>query len=93
MEMVNKASLLTMFAVCFRDIRSVKVTTEECAGDRTLPVLNGTDTVAYFSLEPGEPAVVGNGRYKTVFNGYTFLFATRENMLIFEVRPLRPKHA
>lgn len=62
------------------------VTTVECTGDRSIPVLKGVDVVAYFSLERGQHAVYGSELYTVVFNDYLFFFSSLENKLVFEVR-------
>lgn len=62
-----------------------KVTTMICSGDRSLPVLEGTDVVAYFSLEPGSRAVKGSAQHISEYLGYLFYFSSKENKLVFEV--------
>lgn len=59
--------------------------TSSCAGNADLPVLEGVDLVSYFSLEDGAAAMYGFPEYKTVFNGYHFLFVSEENKQKFEV--------
>ena len=61
------------------------VTTAECSGDRSVPVLKGVDFVAYRSLEGGQPAVYGSEHYSVVFQDYLFYFSSIQNKLLFEV--------
>lgn len=64
--------------------------TWECAASITGdPVMNGADTVSYFSLTEGEAAKYGTGEYKVSYNGYTFWFVSGENKALFEVDPSR----
>ncbi|CAB1108953.1 unnamed protein product [Ectocarpus sp. CCAP 1310/34] len=58
-------------------------TTWEC-GTSTEPVLNGADVVSYFSLKEGEAAMYGFEEYQVKYNGYTFLFASAQNKVLFE---------
>lgn len=61
--------------------------TWECAASVTGdPVMNGADTVSYFSLPEGEAALFGTEEYKVIYNGYTFWFVSGENKALFEVR-------
>lgn len=60
-------------------------TTDMCAGDASLPVLEGVDVVSYFSLEETEPAVLGKQEHEAEYNGYRFWFASAENRAAFEV--------
>lgn len=64
---------------------AVHVTTAECTGDQSIPVLKGVDFVAYWSLAGGQPAVYGSEQYSTVFQGYLFFFSSIQNKMIFEV--------
>lgn len=66
----------------------VGYTTSQCAGDVELPVLNGADLVAYYSLEDDEAAVFGDAGFSSEFNGYKFYFASEENKALFEVKAL-----
>lgn len=61
-------------------------TTMECTGNTDLPVLEGADVVAYYSLEDGEPAKIGKQDHTSNFNGYKFWFISRENKALFEVK-------
>lgn len=62
-------------------------TTAVCAAaDGT--VMDGADVVSYFSLEPGSGAVFGVAEHESVYNGYTFWFASEENKALFEENPL-----
>lgn len=54
-------------------------------GTSSLPVLNSTDVVSYFSLEEGEAAVYGTKAHEAMFNGYLFRFVSAKNKALFEV--------
>lgn len=64
--------------------------TAQCTGDLSLPVLNGADLVAYFSLEEHGAAIFGVADYEAVYGGYRFLFASAENKALFEVSKAHP---
>lgn len=59
--------------------------TWEC-GTSSLPVLNSTDVVSYFTLEEGDGAVYGSREHEVVYGGYVFRFVSAENKALFEVR-------
>lgn len=64
----------------------VHVTTAECTGDTSKPVVEGFDIVAYRSLQPGTHGIRGSKEFSAQYGqGYTFLFSTLENKLEFEV--------
>lgn len=65
----------------------VHVNTEECTGDRSLPVLKGVDLVAYRSLKGGQPAVYGSDHYSALYRDYLFYFSSLQNKVAFEVSP------
>lgn len=67
---------------------STGYSTSQCAGDSELPVMNGADLVAYYSLEDDEAAVFGDASISSEFNGYKFYFASEENKELFEVNAL-----
>lgn len=56
-----------------------------CAGDKSRPVLQGVDPVAYFDLAPGSPPVWGSPDHTSEYMGYTFWFSSEENKKTFEV--------
>lgn len=50
---------------------------------------HGADVVAYFSLEPGESAVMGAEEFAYEWRGATWLFANEENLDAFREDPER----
>lgn len=50
-----------------------------------MPVLNGVDLVAYFSLDADAAPVYGTENYMAVFGNYRFYFSSMENFQKFEV--------
>lgn len=71
--------------VCASNTHAVHVTTEECTGDTSKPVVLGADVVAYRSLRAGQPAVMGSDSLSVVYGRYLFYFSTLENQQKFEV--------
>lgn len=61
------------------------MTTEICAGDKSLPVLQGVDVVAYQTLAFGGLPVYGSEDYTSELYGYTFWFSSQENKEAFDV--------
>jgi len=66
------------------------------------PFLNGADVVAYYSLEAGEPAVIGSSEYSSIYTSYdafdenslnelntTFYFANEDNLALFEADSMK----
>lgn len=51
--------------------------------------IRGHDTVAYFSLEPGDKAVKGKAEFNHFWRGVTWYFANAENRKKFIVNPER----
>lgn len=49
--------------------------------------IKGADTVAYFGLEPGEPAVMGSDEFTYQWQGATWKFASAENRQTFIDNP------
>jgi len=65
-----------------------------------VPFLGGTDVVAYFSLSPDQPAIIGSPTYFSIYTSTdlyddqqpnymntTFYFESRENLERFEEEP------
>ncbi|CAM9812330.1 unnamed protein product [Choristocarpus tenellus] len=67
----------------YEEVHSIEL----CVAIDLGPVLNGTDVVAYFGLNPKEKAIQGNPAYVSNFSGYTFWFSTEANKKKFEVIP------
>lgn len=59
-------------------------TTSDCSTPTKI-VMQGADLTSYFSLEPGAAPLFGVAEHESVFNGYTFWFASEENKAMFEV--------
>jgi hypothetical protein len=55
--------------------------------DPSLPVLHGTDVVAYFSLKLGEKAVLGSDVYRHAYGGNMFWFENFGNREAFVLDP------
>ncbi|CAM9688544.1 unnamed protein product [Choristocarpus tenellus] len=60
-----------------------------CTASYNGPVLNGTDVVAYFGLNPQEKAVRGSPAHTSHLGDYTFWFSTEANKKTFEGDPFR----
>lgn len=56
-----------------------------CAGDKSVPVLQGYDVVAYQYLTPGAPPVMGSDEFTSELYGYTFWFSSQDNKEAFDV--------
>ncbi len=54
-------------------------------------VMEGADLTAYFSLKAGSAAVFGVAEHESVYNGYSFWFASEENKAQFEVGTQRTR--
>lgn len=50
-------------------------------------VLKGADVVAYFSLNENQTAVIGDSKFSSTYNGYTFYFSSHANKALFEASP------
>jgi len=49
--------------------------------------IGGADAVSYFSLEPGEDAVMGNLQYSHHYKGATWYFSSEKNLNLFVASP------
>ncbi|CAN0304134.1 unnamed protein product, partial [Discosporangium mesarthrocarpum] len=58
-----------------------------CTGNRSLPVLEGVDVVAYYQLDPGADPVHGVSSIRAYLNNYAFYFSTEENKQVFQANP------
>mmetsp|Transcript_7565 Transcript_7565/g.11319 ORF Transcript_7565/g.11319 Transcript_7565/m.11319 type:complete len:230 (+) Transcript_7565:15-704(+) len=57
--------------------------------DKRYPILLGVDVVSYYFISEGEAPLQGDIRVSTLYNNFTFLFATNSNKLLFDSDPER----
>ncbi len=55
--------------------------------DKNGRAAGGADVVAYFSLDPGDDAVIGSEQYSYEWRGAAWLFASQENLEKFRRNP------